>query len=105
MQRHRFELSIIIFDCNESFSYSLKEYGTNDIFILGEPKKILPLAGCGIKSMRPIFKTEMLIYQSKANLDEAILFGKITHYVDLEIRKMLSRSMFVNEYFTCHSGP
>ena len=37
------------------------------------------LAGCVIKSMRPIFKTEMLIYQLKANLDERILFGKITH--------------------------
>ena len=28
--------------------------------------------------MRPIFKTEMFIYQSKANLDENILFGNIT---------------------------
>ena len=35
------------------------------------------------------FKTKMLIYQSKANLDEKILFGKITHYLDPEIRKML----------------
>ena len=42
-------------------------------------KKFWRLAGCGIKSMRPIFKTEMLIYQSKANLDEKILFGNITY--------------------------
>ena len=37
--------------------------------------------------MRPIFKTEMLIFQSKANLDEKILSGKITHHKDPEIRK------------------
>ena len=35
------------------------------------------LVGCGIKSMWLIFKIEMLIYLSKANLDEKILFGKI----------------------------
>ena len=29
--------------------------------------------------MRSIFKTEMLIYQSKANLVEKLLSGKITH--------------------------
>ena len=34
-------------------------------------------------------KTEMLIYQSKANADEKVLFGKITHILDPEIRKML----------------
>ena len=33
------------------------------------PKKFRRLEGCGIESMRPIFKTEMLIYQSKGNLD------------------------------------
>ena len=27
------------------------------------------MESCGIKSMRPIFKTKMLIHQSKANLD------------------------------------
>ena len=32
--------------------------------------------GYGIKIMDTIFKTKMLIYQSKANLDENILFGK-----------------------------
>ena len=30
------------------------------------------LGGCEIKSVRPIFKTEILIYQSKAKLDEKI---------------------------------
>ena len=34
------------------------------------------LVGCGIKSMWLEFKTEVLIYQSKAKLAEEILFGK-----------------------------
>ena len=40
--------------------------------------------------MRPILKTRMLIYQSKAYLDEKILFGKINLHLDPEIRKMLA---------------
>ena len=32
--------------------------------------------------MWPIFQTLMFIYQSKANLDEQILFGKVTHLYD-----------------------
>ena len=40
----------------------------------------LELEGCGIKSMRPILKTKVLIYHSKANLDYKILFGKINHF-------------------------
>ena len=55
-------------------------------------KKFTRLAGCEIKSMRPIFKAEMLIYQSQANLDEKILFGMIIHHLDPEIRKMLVNS-------------
>ena len=47
----------------------------------------------------------MLIYQSKANLDEKILFGKITRHLDPEIRKMLVRGMFGNENSTFHPGP
>ena len=42
-------------------------------------KKFRRLEGCGIKSMWPIFKTKKFIYQSKINLDEKILFGKIKH--------------------------
>ena len=38
--------------------------------------------------MRPIFKTKMVIYQSKADLDEKILFGKIIHHFDSESRKI-----------------
>ena len=46
--------------------------------------------------MRPIFKTKMLIYHSKANLDVKILFGIITYLIDPEIRKMLESSLYGN---------
>ena len=36
----------------------------------------------------------MSFFQSKANLDRKILFGKIIHHLDPEIRKMLERGMF-----------
>ena len=49
--------------------------------------------------MGPIFKTEFLIYQSKANLDEKILFDKITHHLDVEIRKMPARGLYGNRIF------
>ena len=52
------------------------------------------LAGREIKIIRPIFKIEMLVYQSKGNLDEKILFHKITHHLDPEIRNMLVNSKF-----------
>ena len=55
--------------------------------------------------MRPIFKTEMFIYQSKANLGEKILFHKSSHHLDPEIRKMLVNGMLGNEDTTFHSGP
>ena len=38
----------------------------------GELKKVYAFDVLWNKSMRPIFNTEMLIYQSKANLDESI---------------------------------
>ena len=48
--------------------------------------------GSGINCFWPISKTEMLIYQSKANLDGKIgLFGKFTHLSNQEIKKMLVR--------------
>ena len=46
--------------------------------------------------MRPIFKTDWFIYQSKVNLDEKILFGSIPHLTDPEIRKMLVKGLFGN---------
>ena len=40
-----------------------------DVYIPNESKKMFArLASCGIKSMHPIFKTEMFIYQSRATL-------------------------------------
>ena len=45
------------------------------------------LAGCGVKSMPPIFETEMLIDHPKATLDEKILFGNIPHLIDQKLGK------------------
>ena len=44
-------------------------------------------------------KTEMLIFQPKANLDEKILVVKITYHLDLEIRKMPVRGFYRNQKF------
>ena len=52
-----------------------------------------------------IFKTEMLIYQPKVNLDEKILSGNISHFIDPESRRMLVKCMFRNKDSTFHSGP
>ena len=41
-------------------------------------KKVLTFGGLLIKKYVAIFKPEMFIYQSKANLGQKILFGKIT---------------------------
>ena len=38
--------------------------------------------------MLPILKTEIIICQSKVNLDAKILFATITNPLDSEIRKM-----------------
>ena len=56
-------------------------------------KKVYALAGCEIKRMRPIFKTEMFIYQSNINFDGEILFRKIAHHLDPEIKKMLVKGI------------
>ena len=63
------------------------------------------LTCCEIKSNLPIFKTEMLIYESKVNLNEKILFRRITCDLDPKIRKMLARGVFRNKYSRFHSGP
>ena len=44
-------------------------------------------------------------FQSKANLDGKILFGKNTRFYDLKIRKMSVRGMYGNENSTFHAGP
>ena len=85
----------------------IKQCATGSTCNNNEPKthtrlsqeKFKRLPGCYVKSMGPIFKTELLIYQSKANLDEKILFEKITHHLDLEIRKIPVRGLYVNRIF------
>ena len=67
-------------------------------------KRFARLEGCKINSMWPIFKTEMLIYQSRANLDVKILW-KINHLLDPEIRKMQERNLYGNRDSTFHCGP
>ena len=39
-------------------------------------KNYTRLDGCGIKSMRPIFKTEMLIYHQNAKFEEKFRFAR-----------------------------
>ena len=46
--------------------------------------------------MCQIFKTKMLIYQSKANLDVKILFGNITDLIGPEIMKMPEKGLLGN---------
>ena len=54
--------------------------------------------------MGPIFKAEILIYQSKVNLDEKLLVGKMPHLIDPEVRKMLGRVIFGSKNTTFHSN-
>ena len=49
--------------------------------------------------MLPLFKTEILIDHLRANLDEKILFCKITHHLELEIRKMPVKGMVWEQDF------
>ena len=73
--------------------------------LTGDSKRFMRLAVYGIRSVYVIFKIKLLIYQSKANLDVKILFGKITHYLDPEIKKILVRGMLGNENSASYSGP
>ena len=75
-----------------------------DLMYRVSQKKFSRLVSYGEKSMRPIFKSKMLIYQSKANLDEKMLFGKIIHHLDPKIRKVLVRGMFGNKDSSFHFG-
>ena len=62
--------------------------------ILDELKKVYASGGLWKKGMWSIFKTKMLINHSKANLEENILLGKITHLSDLTIRKIPVRGLY-----------
>ena len=57
-------------------------------------KKVYAFGGYGRRIMWSIFKIRMLIFQSMAKLVKKILFGKITHHLDPEIREMMERGMF-----------
>ena len=60
----------------------------NKIIYRVSKKKIMThLAGYEIKNMKPIFKTETLIYLLKANLDDKIFFGKIIVNLKLTVVK------------------
>ena len=59
------------------------------IDVLGESRKVTRLAGYGIKRFWPIFKTKLLIFQSKANADEKILCAKIKHFQAQHLEKYL----------------
>ena len=54
---------------------------------MGEYKKLTRLTGCCIKITQPVFKTEVLIYQSKATIDVK-LSGKLTLHLDPKIKRM-----------------
>ena len=55
------------------------------------------MASYGIQNIWAIFKTKILIFHSKAKLDEKILVGKITHHLDREVRKILVKGIFHSE--------
>ena len=68
-------------------------------------EKVQAFRGLWNEEYVAIFKTNMLTYQPKADLDEKILFGKIIYHVDPEIRKMLGGACFGSKNSTFHSGP
>ena len=74
-------------------------------FYLVSQKKFTRLAGCEIKNMRLIFINEMSIYQSKANLDEKILFGEITHHFGPRNKENVGKQQVCKQDSTIHSGP
>ena len=53
-----------------------------------------------VESKRSIIKNKILIYQSKANLDETILVDKINHHLDPEFRQILVKSILGNGMLT-----
>ena len=78
---------------SSNFSIISRNFSGAQFFTGWVKKRLACLTGCGMKSTQPIFKTEILIWQSNANLHVKILFGKITHLLDPVIRKMLIRCL------------
>ena len=67
-------------------------------------KKIIRLAGCGIISIRSIFMTGMLIYQSRANLHEKILLVTLLIFTTQNLEKRLQGVCMEVEKSKLHSG-
>ena len=55
--------------------------------------------------MRPTFKTDMVIYQSMADLYVKISFLKVTHLLHSEIRTLLVKDLFGNDHSAFCSVP
>ena len=70
-----------------------KKLDRNCIYQMSQ-EKFKRLAGYGIKGMRSVFKTEMLIYKSKANLDEKIFLIKSLVSKTPKISKMSVRGLY-----------
>ena len=51
-----------------------------------------------------MLKSDILIYLSKGNLDVKSSFGKITYFLDQEIRSMLIRVLYGKEQLMFDSG-
>ena len=52
--------------CLRNFYFKFKKKTNYNVLYWMSQKMFMHFVGCGIESMRQIFKTEMLIYQSKA---------------------------------------
>ena len=79
----------VLFNGSNGTFFSVKYWYWHSVI-----EKLTRLPGYEIKRMKLIFNTKMLNFKSKANLDEEILFGKITYHLNQETRKILVWGMF-----------
>ena len=70
-----------------SFFAKVKQVKTLTLVVLSEKKNANNSSGSKKKKDAADIRNSVLIYQSKANLDTKILFCKITHPLNPEIRK------------------
>ena len=56
-----------------------------------------------MENMRPIFKTEILIYQPKDNLDEKILVVKITYNLKGQGHVTVNKLVISTIYIVAHT--
>ena len=62
--------------------------------VQGESKQFTHLVDCGRANVMAIFKTEILIYQSKATVGEKFCLTTIIYQLDQEIKKKLVKGIF-----------